>query len=80
MLEVTCMYISIYNLRSSNECMLSMPKRITKKTLGDRAFQVAAPRLWNNLPTTVKAGFHFGEFGRAIKGWAIRACAARNPS
>ena len=42
------------NLRSSNECLLSMPKKITKKTLGDRAFQVAAPRLWNNLPATVR--------------------------
>ena len=29
---------------------------------------------------SIKAGFHFGEFGRATKRWAIRACAARNPS
>ena len=30
------------------------------------------------LTVSVKAGFHFGEFGsrRATKGWAIRACAA----
>ena len=28
-----------------------MPKRITNKTLGNRAFTVAAPRLWNSLLT-----------------------------
>ena len=34
----------------------------------------------NYLRTSVKAGFHFGEFGRATKRWVIRPCAARNPS
>ena len=29
--------------------------------------------LWN-LHLYVKAGYHFGEFGRATKGWAIGAC------
>ena len=28
----------------------------------------------------LRAGFHFGELGRATKRWAMRACAARNPS
>ena len=39
-----------YSVRSSSELLLRMPSRITKKTLGDRAFQVAAPCLWNSLP------------------------------
>ena len=34
-----------YSLRSSSELLLRMPSRITKKTLGDRAFQVSAPCL-----------------------------------
>ena len=33
-----------YDLRSSNECQLNMPKKITK---GDRAFEVAAPRAFS---------------------------------
>ena len=39
-----------YRLRSSNKLLLCMPKGITKKTQGDRAFAVAAPTLWNSLP------------------------------
>ena len=31
------------------------------------------------VQTSVEAGFHFGEFGRATKRCAIRECAARNP-
>ena len=34
--------------------VLNMPKKITKKTLGDRSFQVAVPRLWNKLPATLR--------------------------
>ena len=35
---------SLYNLRSSDSILLSMPA-VRWKTLGDRAFMVAAPRL-----------------------------------
>ena len=30
--------------------MLQTPRTLTKKTLGDRAFLAAAPKLWNGLP------------------------------
>ncbi|XP_041946919.1 uncharacterized protein LOC121708371 [Alosa sapidissima] len=40
-------------LRSSSQ-LLSVPKA-TLKTKGDRAFSVAAPRLWNNLPIEIKS-------------------------
>ena len=30
--------------------MLQAPNAITKKTLGDRAYMCAAPKLWNSLP------------------------------
>ena len=43
-----------FRLSSSNEFLLNMPKKITKKTLGDRSFQVAVQRLWNKLPATLK--------------------------
>ena len=40
---------SLYNLRSSGSILLSMPA-VRLKTLGDRAFMVAAPMFWNSLP------------------------------
>ena len=40
-----------YNLRSnSDNLLLEIEKVKTYTTLGDHAFQVAAPKLWNNLP------------------------------
>ena len=44
-----------YNLRSSKELLLEPPLVKTKKTLGDKSFQVAAPRLWNKLPSGIRA-------------------------
>ena len=44
---------SNYSLRSNNELLLVPPGR-TKKTLGDRAFCAAAPKLWNNLPNNIR--------------------------
>ena len=38
-----------YNLRSSCGMLLASPTFRTKVTLGDRSFQVAAPKLWNAL-------------------------------
>ena len=39
-----------YNLRSSGWILLASSTFRTKITLGDRSFQVAAPKLWNALP------------------------------
>ena len=35
--------------------LLTFPKTRTKKTLADRPFSCAAPRLWNLLPTTIRS-------------------------
>ena len=44
-----------YNLRSSSQLPLQpYIATKTKKTLGDRAFQVASPGLWNGLPMTLE--------------------------
>ena len=40
-------------LRSANVGLLIVP-RSRLKTRGDRAFSIAAPRLWNNLPLEIK--------------------------
>ena len=40
-------------LRSSNKRLLNEP-RANLKTYGERAFSVAAPRLWNKLPLQIR--------------------------
>ena len=47
------MYVVRRSLRSATQCLLVTPKSSTR-TYGDRAFSVAAPKLWNNLPTSLK--------------------------
>ena len=39
-------------LRSSDKHLLTVPR--TSSTLGDRAFSVAAPTLWNSLPLDIR--------------------------
>ena len=48
---------SRYNLRRNDDsaALLTFPKIRTKKTLADRSFSCAAPRLWNLLPTTIRS-------------------------
>ena len=56
------------NLRSSNKgLMLQAPNAITKKTLGDRTYMCAAPKLWNSLPYHVRNEIDFGNFKILLK-------------
>lgn len=51
-----------YNLRSSNKgVMMQAPNAITKKTLGDRAYMCAAPKLSNRVPYHVRNDIDFGK-------------------
>ena len=43
-----------YNLRSSRAVLLDAPSLKTKVTLGGRVFQVAAPKVWNSLPSELR--------------------------
>ena len=43
-----------YNLRSDREMLLEDYSTRSKKTLGDRTFKVAAPRIWNILPKDIR--------------------------
>ena len=43
-----------YSLRSNSSIILLHPAGKMKKTLGDRSFSVAAPTLWNALPTSLR--------------------------
>ena len=51
------------NLRScAMGIMLQTPRTLTKKTLGDRAFLAAAPKLWNGLPSQIRNEPNFHRF------------------
>ena len=57
-----------YNLRSSAMgIMLQTPRTLTKKTLGDRAFLAAAPKLWNGLPSQIRNEPNFNRFKGLLK-------------
>ena len=43
-----------YSLRSNYELLLQPLTTGAKKTLGDRAFASAAPKLWNGLPGSIR--------------------------
>ncbi len=51
--ELLTEYQPIRSLRPSNQDLLSTPKT-RLKCRGDRAFCIAAPRLWNALPLSIR--------------------------
>ena len=53
-------------LRSSNQTMLHVPSS-RLKTVGDCAFSVASPTLWNILPVQIKNANSLGKFKSALK-------------
>lgn len=62
-----------YNLRSnSDNLLLEIEKVKTYTTLGDRAFQVAAPKLWNNLPFNIRSSLFLPSFKKALKTYLFR--------
>jgi len=53
-------------LRSSDIATFVVPRTYTR--LGDRAFPVAGPRLWNRLPSNLRqSGFTLHQFRRALQ-------------
>ena len=57
---------SRYNLRNSRDkTLLSYPS--FKSTLGDRAFMLAAPKLWNNLPRDIRESSSINSFKSKLK-------------
>ena len=59
-------------LRSSTSQQLSIPR--TKLNLGKRAFSVAAPIIWNELPTTFKSCESLASFRRNLKNLSLQNC------
>ncbi|CAH3163147.1 unnamed protein product [Porites lobata] len=60
---------SRYSLRSNESIFLELPgiNASTHPTLGDRAFQSAAPYLWNALPSAIRNIKTLGTFKTAVK-------------
>ena len=63
---------SKYLLRGNNEILLEPYNGKTKKTLGDRAFAVAAPRLVNSLPREIRHETCFNTFKTKVKTFLFR--------
>ena len=58
---------SCYNLRGSNTLLLAMPSVKSKATLDDRAFAIAAPSLWNSLPSELRSNTCVTSFKTHLK-------------
>ena len=72
LLELITIQSSAYRTRSSTEVRLAPfsfrehGKKTTKK-YGDRAFQVAAPQLWNRLPSSIRCIEKYEPFKTQVK-------------
>ena len=58
---------SRYSLGSNDSLLLELPTTSTRPTLGDRAFQSAAPYFWNALPSTIRNIKTLDTFKTAVK-------------
>ena len=58
---------SSYNLRSNTGIILECSSTIHRVTLGDRAFQQAAPKTWNCLPLNIRNIKSIDSFKSALK-------------
>ena len=61
-----------YNLRSNCALQLVPSSVKHRATLGDRAFQQAAPTLWNALPPTIRNISSFNVFKTAVKSYYFK--------
>ena len=59
------------SLRSSSNCDLVVPR--TSRKIGDRAFSVATPRVWNRLPTDLKLLRSTASFKNKLKCFLFHA-------
>ena len=64
--ELLTPYIPPCTLRSSDKCLLETP-RTSSTSLGDRAFSVAAPVLWNSLPLHLRQTNSLYKFKTGLK-------------
>jgi len=66
LLDSLISYKPARTLRSSSSDLLIVPQRV-KTVTASRAFRVAAPTIWNNLPDYVKVADSFNVLKRRLK-------------
>ena len=64
---ITIKKLSRYSLRSNESILLALPGTKTRLILGDRAFESAAPYLWNALPSAIRNIKILDTFKTAVK-------------
>ena len=69
--ELLKYYTSERKLRSSSQHLLATPKA-RLKTHGERAFAVAAPRLWNSIPLELRSSSSIDMFKPHLKTYLFR--------
>ena len=62
----------VYNFRRSSGILLALPPFKGKATLGDRSFQVAAPKLWNALPHDIRIITNITSFTSHLKTYLFK--------
>ena len=70
--ELISWHQPMMNLRSTNQDLLVVPSCKTSPTFGDRAFSMAAPRLWNELPRDLRSAKTLGTFKNKLKTYLFR--------
>ena len=63
--ELITPYTTRRSLRSSDQALLSVPR--CRVSYGERAFSVAAPKLWNRLPLILRQQEQYGAFKARLK-------------
>ena len=59
-------YVPSRSLRSTNQHLLCQPSSHTR-TYGERSFSVAAPKLWNDLPLSIRVCNEYTTFKNLVK-------------
>ena len=70
--EIQVMKPSSYSLRRNKDILLTVSHTKTKKAFGDRAFAVAAPKLFNDLPREFRHETNFNKFKALLKTFLFR--------
>lgn len=75
--DLVQMYSPSRSLRSSSQMLLVQPRSKTR-SYGDRSFAVAAPKWWNNLPSSLRQCENFETFKRKLKTHLFSDCFSMN--
>jgi hypothetical protein len=63
--------LKTYNLRSSKSTVLEIP-RISAKSFGGRSFNYSGPKLWNDLPVSIRNITNIDMFKKALKTYLFK--------